>query len=262
MARREHLHLDGSIEAGGFDELADASVVDAALAHEAAVFEQVGGGGHPVADVESADAFARARDFRLQLRVPPDMVDIGGDADPFLAQLVDHVVALADGVDRAAAVGVHGVERLNGELDAGGAGVVDAGGDARGDLFPVLGQGQLREGATDEYDLGCADRCGLVEGLAVVVERGLPAGVVGAGKEASAHEGDGLQPVVVEQLAGLGQWSALEPLAPEPDPRHPGGGVLGAGRGQIPGLGCHGVDGETGKGVHCSVLGYQFSVVI
>ena len=50
-------------------------------------------------------------------------------------------------VDGAAAVGIHRVQRLDGELHAEGRGVVDAGGDAVGDLLAVFGEGEFRVSA-------------------------------------------------------------------------------------------------------------------
>ncbi len=56
VAGREHFHFDPVGEAcGGFDELADAAVVDATFAHQAAVVEHVLGWSAPVADVEGED---------------------------------------------------------------------------------------------------------------------------------------------------------------------------------------------------------------
>src|SRR3954454_1866245 len=48
----EHLHLVETLEAGRLHPAADGAHRDASLAGEAAVLEQVGGGGAPVADVE------------------------------------------------------------------------------------------------------------------------------------------------------------------------------------------------------------------
>jgi hypothetical protein len=96
--------------------------------------------------VEADDAFAGAGDFLIEMGVPPDVIDVCGDADVWcrlLTELVDDVVALAEGVDGAAAVGIHGVEWFDGELDAGGCGVVDECGDAVGDLFAVFGEGDF-----------------------------------------------------------------------------------------------------------------------
>lgn len=115
----EDFDFGESVETGGADGAVDGFDVDAAFAHEAAVVEEVGGGGEPVADVEADDAFAGAGDFLIEVGVPPDVIDIGGDADVGVAELVDDVVALAEGVDRAAAVGIHRVEGFDGELDAG-----------------------------------------------------------------------------------------------------------------------------------------------
>jgi hypothetical protein len=68
------------------------------------------------------------------------------------------------------------VEGFDGELDAEGCGVVDAGGDAFGDLFAVFGEGEFGCRAADEDDVGSADGGGFIEGAAVVIESGLAFG--------------------------------------------------------------------------------------
>ena len=126
-----------------FDKLADAAVVDATFAHEAAVVEHVGGRSHPIAHVEADDAFARAFHFLFECGIPPDVVNVGRDADPFVANLIKHVVALADGIHRATAVGIHRVEWFDGKFNAYFACVVDQRGDAFGDVFAVLNKAEF-----------------------------------------------------------------------------------------------------------------------
>ena len=118
---------------------ADALDVDAAFSHEAAVVEEVVGGGEPVADVETADLVSGALDLLFEIRIPPDVINVGGDADDVGAELVDDVGALADGVHGASAVGIHRVERFDGKFDAELFRVGNAGGDAFGDVFTGLG---------------------------------------------------------------------------------------------------------------------------
>src|SRR5688572_11932520 len=69
----EDLDLVPAGEARGLDQAADAAQVDAALAHQAAVVEQVAGLDPPVAEVEAEEQAERAaaRDLRLELGIPP-----------------------------------------------------------------------------------------------------------------------------------------------------------------------------------------------
>src|SRR6266849_11004857 len=79
---REDLDLAESVIAGGLDPAADAAQIDDAVAHHAAIVEQVAGRHQPVADMEGEEAAGRAGagDLALQIRVPPDMVDVDCDA--------------------------------------------------------------------------------------------------------------------------------------------------------------------------------------
>ena len=110
---RKDFNFDGAVKAGGFHKLADSAVIDAAFAHEPAVIEKVIGWGDPVADMEAYDSLAGSLNFLCELRIPPDVIDIRGDSDPVIAKLVNHVVALANRVDGAAAIGIHRVEGLD-----------------------------------------------------------------------------------------------------------------------------------------------------
>ena len=71
--------------------------VDDAVAHHAAVEQQVARRHQPVADVIGEDALAGARDLRGQVRVPPDVIDVDRDADA-VAELVAEIVAPAPSV--------------------------------------------------------------------------------------------------------------------------------------------------------------------
>ena len=189
VACREHFHFDPVGEASsGFDELTDSAVVDAAFAHQAAVVEHVGGRRHPIAHVKADDALACAFDFLFESGVPPDVVDVSGNADPFVANSVEHVVALTYGVYCAAAVGIHGVQWFDGELHADLAGVINEGCDAFGNVFAILDEAEFWLGAANEHDLWRADSSGFVECLNVVVKRSMFIGGVQVGVETAAHE--------------------------------------------------------------------------
>src|SRR6187549_4297748 len=82
-ARAEDFDFVEALEAGGFDPGTDLAEGDAAFAHEAAVEQEIGGRRAPIADVvgEEGVETAAAGDFGLERRVPPEVIDIGGDAD-------------------------------------------------------------------------------------------------------------------------------------------------------------------------------------
>ena len=260
VARREDFHFDPVGEASsGFDELADSAVVDAAFAHQASVVQHVSGWSHPIADVEADDTLACAFDFLLESGVPPNVINVGGNADPFVADLVEHVIALANGVHSAAAIGIHRVQWLDREFNAALAGVFDERCDAFGNVFAILDETELGFRTADKHDLWRADRSGFVEGFDVVVKCGLFLGGVHMGIEATAHERHRFEPVVVEYFFGFCERSAFKPLTPEANARHAGGGIFCASRRQIPRLGGHCVDGEAVEVVHkksCLVFGF------
>ncbi len=87
-SRGEDFDLLRPVEAGLLDHAANAAQVDDAVAHHAAVEQQSRGRHQPVADVVREDAARRAgaRDLSAQLRVPPDVIGVDGDAD-VVAQL-------------------------------------------------------------------------------------------------------------------------------------------------------------------------------
>src|SRR5690606_9689404 len=78
---RENLDLLRAVIAGGLDHGANGFEVDDAVAHHAAVEEEVGGGHQPVADVVGEDAahVSGAGDGGGEIGVPPDVIDVDGD---------------------------------------------------------------------------------------------------------------------------------------------------------------------------------------
>src|SRR3569623_292896 len=94
-AGRKQLHLLRAVITGGLDGAAERPEVDDAVAHHAAVVEQVACRHQKVTDVmrEDAGAFAGAGDVAQEVRVPPQMVGVEHDADP-AAQRVTAVARL------------------------------------------------------------------------------------------------------------------------------------------------------------------------
>lgn len=135
--------------------------------------------------MEGEDGAAGALDFGAKKGVPPDVVDVDGDADEVVAEGHDHVVGHVEGADGGAAVGVHGVQRLNGQLDAAGLGMREDGGDAIEDLLAGDRQFHFGVRAADEHHDRRAQRGGLVDDLAVV-GLGLFAGCAAGGDEEAA----------------------------------------------------------------------------
>src|SRR4051794_11779139 len=88
----ENLDLDEAGKSQRFDLAADAPEIDDAVAHHAAVEEEVAGRHEPVADVVGEHAPAAAtHDLSRQLRIPPDVVDVERDAEPAACPRVEPV---------------------------------------------------------------------------------------------------------------------------------------------------------------------------
>ena len=84
---RQDLHLAGARKALRLDRRPELCDLDHAVAHHAAVEQEVAGRHQPVADVEGVDALAAgAGDLGVDFRVPPDVIDVDGEAEP-LARL-------------------------------------------------------------------------------------------------------------------------------------------------------------------------------
>src|SRR6201994_4506060 len=89
---RENLDLGIAAKALRLDGRTDRPDVDPAVAHHAAVVEDVPGRHQPVADVERKQAVAAgARDLAHQLRVPPDVIDVEGYAEHSRAARIERV---------------------------------------------------------------------------------------------------------------------------------------------------------------------------
>ncbi len=123
-----------AVIACAFNHCANGRQVDDAIAHHAAIEQHVLGGDQPVADVVGEDAVqaAGAGDGGGEVWVPPDVIDVDGDAD-IGAKLFADIERLIDRVHAGAVGGIHGVQRLDGDLDPRGQGMRQHGGDAVGD---------------------------------------------------------------------------------------------------------------------------------
>src|SRR5688572_15341128 len=115
---REDLHFLEPDVAGVFDPSPYPGQIDHAVAHHAAVVEEVPSGDQPVADVIGEHPFlCGAADLLLELRIPPHVVDVHGNADAIAERIAD-VERLFKRVDARALRGLHGVQRLDGERNA------------------------------------------------------------------------------------------------------------------------------------------------
>src|SRR5688572_21497437 len=81
---RKDLDLVEPVKPGGFDPPANLLQRDAAFAHQSAVEEEIGGGRFPIADVIREKLFcaAAARDLLLERGIPPEVIDVDGNAHP------------------------------------------------------------------------------------------------------------------------------------------------------------------------------------
>src|SRR5450631_3673156 len=117
------LNLGIAGEALRLDRGAKRSDVDYAIAHHAAIVEDIFGRHQPVADMERQQTIAAgARDLAQQLRVPPDVIDVERDAEHAGALRIEAVAdieRLFRCVDAGAVGGVGRMQRLDRERHAG-----------------------------------------------------------------------------------------------------------------------------------------------
>ena len=200
--------------------------VDAALAGQTAIQQQILGGRLPVADVEGEQVAAApaAQDLLAQLGIPPQVVHVDRHADVRRTDGLGDVVGLAHGVDRRAIVGVHRVQRLDGQLDVGRLRVGQHRLDAGADLIARLGQRLARHRPAHQHHHRRAHRRGLVDGPAVVVERLGPARLLAVREEPAPTQRHDLQPVAPQQRARLRRIVSGQRVPPDRDPLHAGAG--------------------------------------
>ena len=112
-------------------------------------------------------------DLPFEVRVPPDVINIGGDPDERVIESVAYLVGTGESIDRAPVIGKHGVKWIDSESDIklfreG----KDCGNPVR-DLLARRFQRLSRDGTADENDEGSSERSGFANREAVVFDRSL-----------------------------------------------------------------------------------------
>ena len=159
--------------ARGLHPAANAPDVDHAVAHHAAIVEEIGGRREPVADVEAEQPARRNPGKRaLELGVPPDVIDVDRDAQP-RAEFFAQRVGLRHGVDAGAVRRVHRMQRLDCESHPARPRVIEDACDPfldqaarRGDVLAAF-----RQPAHDQHQALRRKRRRLVDGAPVLVDR-------------------------------------------------------------------------------------------
>src|SRR5258708_34531048 len=90
----ENLHLDGAGVASGLNGSAQATQFDGPIAHHTAREQQIGGRNQPVADVKAQDVAGGRGDLRVDLGVPPDVIDIEDHTHPSGVQTTKYAVRI------------------------------------------------------------------------------------------------------------------------------------------------------------------------
>src|ERR1700744_5316271 len=116
ILRREDLNFLRTTISCFFHRSTDRREVDNAVTHHAAVEQKIACGDEPIADVVSKNAAAGsgARDLRVKLWIPPDVVHVDGNTDS-VAQQVANIKRLFERVDAGAIGRVHGMQGLDSE---------------------------------------------------------------------------------------------------------------------------------------------------
>ncbi len=193
-----------------------------AVAHHAAVHQHVLHGHQPIGDVETDDPPGGAGELLVEVGVPPDVIDVGHDADGRGIEPLHQATRLAQRGDAGALGRERGVHRLDPQTHAALRRVWDEPGDAvrdhatrRGDVS--LGRG--RRPAHQDEDLR-AQRRRFVHRPAVVLDPRLPLRVARRRKHPSAAHARHTQPGVADQAHGAIESSLGKLVAPHGDVRH------------------------------------------
>ena len=114
----EDLHFVQAAIAGRLDPTAQPWKINHAIAHHAAIEQEIGGWDEPIANMKRENSpLAGALDLRLALRVPPHMVRIDRDADGAALtaiELVAQIKRLAQRIHAGAIGALHRMQRLDG----------------------------------------------------------------------------------------------------------------------------------------------------
>lgn len=253
QARAEDLDFVEAVEAGRLDPGANLPERNATFTHEAAIEEEIDRRCAPVADMVREEGVepAAAGDFGFERRVPPKMVNVGGDADLARLECFNHIIGLAERIHGRAGIGIHRMQRLDRELHAGGLAIGEERGDAVEDLFARFGERLAGYGAADEYNMRSTERMRFGDGAAIIIERLGAVGRGNAGEKSSTTERDNGKTVIAKKPAGLRDIATGERVAPDRDAPDTGRGVFGGRDLDRPRLGGDRVDTEAaqiGKG--------------
>ena len=225
----EDLHFDRAGVAGLLHPAADARKVHHAVAHHAAIQQQVASRHEPVADVEREQTRlpAGACDLGLEGGVPPHVVDVHGNADRAAAARIQGGADVERLLQRrqAGAIGaVHGMQRLERQGDAGCSGVLEQ----QAGAFQHLGARAcqvlrtLRQPAHDHDKAGCSQLGGLVDGPAIVLDVGLERRAVRRRDVGAAAISAHLQPGVADALTHLLRGASFQLAPPGRNGSEPG----------------------------------------
>ncbi len=196
-------------------------------------------------EAEKPVLLAGEADLFFKVGIPPRVVDIDGKPEVrWRAEGVADGVRALHRVDRRAVVGIHRMQRLDGELHAGLLGVRKKILDPGGDLVAGGFEGLRGIGPADEDQRRRADFRALVDGLEVVVEERLAAECRFGTEEPTAGEGDDFEAGVACFVAESGGLLVLEILEPEGDAFDACGGVALDALAGGPGFVGDGVEGE------------------
>ena len=130
----------------------------------------------------------------LETIVPPEVIDVDRNADLRRVQMLDDVVGLGKRIDRAAAVGVHRMQRLDGERHARRLCVLEQLTQAVAYHFAGACQilrydiaaSVLRESANDQHQAARSQGKCFVDCATIVIERCTTAFAIRRGKHPAA----------------------------------------------------------------------------
>src|SRR5829696_1816403 len=235
----EYLHFYRSGIAGSVHGLPHPSKLDHPITYHAARRQRIPSPPEPVVDVEPEDVSRRSLYLPIQLRVPPDVVDVYDHTYLRGVQSLHDVVCLSQRRDHGPVGGEGRVQGLYTEPDLSLLGIWQ---HLLDPLFDHPAGGvyvAVRGCPAHEHQHVGTHNDGLVYGAAVVVDACRPFGFSGGGKHSTTAETRDLQPGVAYHARALFQAGLGHLVAPEADPGYPGPCATRRGLAHTPGFGGH-----------------------
>jgi len=158
---------------------------------------------------------SRPVNLRLQLRIPPDVINIQGHARAF-PQAVTNIQRLSHRVHTSPIGRVHGMQGLNGQRHLVRSGMFQHSTHAIEDLLtsPCNVTGSLRQTADHQHQAFGTQRHGFIDRTAIVVDIRLQSARIICGEHATPAQSGNTQPGIPDSPGGFVQSTSCDLVTP------------------------------------------------